>query len=140
MRRARSVFSVARLASVACLLTGCAHSTESSDASSPASAATNEPASTEEPRASGKAIGAIVTHDAKVTILSRAHGDDLRVVVRKNDGQLVADGIALSELQTRDPLLHAIVKSAVASNGGGTYLDATLDRPAAREPAALRGR
>lgn len=140
MRRALSVLSVARLASVACLLGACAHSTESSDASSPASSATNEPASAEASRAPGRAIGAVVTHDAKVTILSREHGDDLRVVVRRNDGQIVADGIALSELQTRDPLLHAIVKSAVASNGDGTYLDATLDRPAAHDSAGLRGR
>ena len=139
MRHAWLAFSAASLA----LLGACAHSTGSSDAPPPASAAAaSEPA---EPtgaasEAGGKVIATFVTHDSRVSILSRAEQDDLRVVVRKRDGQLVADGISIDELQTRDPLLHAIVKSAVASNGKGTYLDATLDRPASREPAALRGR
>ncbi len=140
MRHACFAFSAAVSLS---LLGACAHSTGSSDAPPPASAAaTSEPVNptSTTSQAGGKVIATFVTHDSRVSILSRAGHDDLRVVVRKSDGQLVADGISIDELQTRDPLLHAILESAVASNGKGTYLDATLDRPASREPAALRGR
>ncbi len=72
-------------------------------------------------KARGIVIAKVQTHDAKVSIL--AGGGDLRVVVRKTDGTLVADGVTVDELRAKDPMLHAIVTSAVASSG--TYLDAS---------------
>jgi len=120
------------LSSLVCLVLGCAHSTAASDAPPAASASTpTEPPAVpgDESRAGGKVIGTFVTHDAKVSVLSSEGSGELRVVLRKSDGQLVADGIPLSELEARDPLLHEIVTSAVASNRRGTYLDATLVPP-----------
>jgi hypothetical protein len=76
-------------------------------------------------------LGTIVTHDARVSIISC--GGDIRLVVRKSDGALVADGISIDELRNHDPMLHAIVTNAVASNGG-TYLDATLTAQPPLEP------
>ena len=74
-------------------------------------------------------IAQIVTHDAKVAILGG--GRDLRVVVRKIDGTMVADGLSLAELRTRDPELYLVVTSAFASSTPNaprsTYVDATLD-------------
>jgi hypothetical protein len=71
-------------------------------------------------------IGTVVTHDARISILSRS--GDLRVVVRKSDGAMIADGISIDELRTVAPTLHAIVTNATAATPG-TYVDATLDRP-----------
>lgn len=82
---------------------------------SPASAAAPPPAR-------GFVIATVVTHDAKVNILTSA-GGDLRVVVRKLDGTLVADGIPLDELRTTDPALYTVVTSARAG-----VIDATFDR------------
>lgn len=75
-------------------------------------------------QSTGKVIATLVTHDAKVSILS---GE--RVIVRKIDGTIVADGIRIDELRAIDPLLDVLVRNAVASNGGGTYIDATLSLP-----------
>jgi hypothetical protein len=52
-------------------------------------------------------------------------GKDLRVVVTKDDGTVVADNVTIDELQTKDPEAYALVKSAVASSHG-TYVDAIL--------------
>ena len=77
--------------------------------------------------AEGTKIGTIVTHDHKVSILGRQ--GDLRVVVRKLDGTMVADGLSLDELRAENPEIHQIVTSAVASGKAkGTFIDATLDR------------
>ncbi len=76
-------------------------------------------------QASGVVIAQIVTHDSKVAILGRAGGRDLRVVVRKMDGTIVADGVSLDELRARDPELYMVVTSAFASST--SYVDATLD-------------
>lgn len=72
--------------------------------------------------ARGFVIATLVTHDAKVKLLSSA-GGELRVVVRRLDGTLVADGIPLAQLRTQDPELYSVVTSARAG-----YIDATLDR------------
>jgi hypothetical protein len=52
-------------------------------------------------------------------------GGDIRVVVTKDDGTVVADNVTLDELRTKDPESWMLVKSAVAKNEG-EYLDATL--------------
>jgi hypothetical protein len=129
MVRARSLFAL--LALVACT-----HSSSSSSddvGQAPANeraSAPNTPAG--ESRARGSVIATVVTHDAKVSILGS--GGDLRVIVRKTDGALVADGISLDELRATDPTLHTIVTDAVAARGG-TFLDATLYRaPPATTP------
>ncbi|HSO31300.1 MAG TPA: hypothetical protein VLT33_02255, partial [Labilithrix sp.] len=64
--------------------------------------------------ARGVVIASIVTHDAKVAILGG--GDDLRVVVHRLDGTLVADGVTLDQLRAQQPELYALVTSAFASN------------------------
>lgn len=69
----------------------------------------------------GIAIGTIVTHGARVSILGG--GTELRYVVRGADGAMVADGLTLDELRAKDPLLSEIVRSATASRG--TWLDAS---------------
>lgn len=69
--------------------------------------------------AQGVTIAQLVTHDSKVAILGGRGGGELRVVVRKTDGTLVADGVTLSELRTRDPEIYEVVTSS--------YVDATLD-------------
>lgn len=74
--------------------------------------------------APGVVIASVVTHDAKVSILGGG-GEGLRVLVRKLDGTLVADGITLEQLRAQEPALHELVTSAYASNGRG-YVDATL--------------
>jgi hypothetical protein len=111
---------------------GCSQSAGTAgESAQPASAATPAEAneSAEAPlagppsRARGLAIGTVVTHDAKVKILA-GHGGDLRVVVRKLDGTLVADGVSLGELRARDPELYEVVTSSRAG-----YIDATLDLP-----------
>jgi hypothetical protein len=77
-------------------------------------------------QATGVVIAQIVTHDSKVAILGG--GRDLRVVVRKMDGTMVADGISLAELRSRDPDVYMVVTSAFASSASGeSYVDATLD-------------
>jgi hypothetical protein len=76
----------------------------------------------------GVVIAQIVTHDAKVALVGG--GRDLRVVVRKLDGAMVADGVTLAELRARDPELYTVVTSAFAQASDGTsngYVDATLD-------------
>jgi hypothetical protein len=93
-------------------LVGCSQAATTADTSAPS-------------QASGVVIAQIVTHDSKVAILGRSSGRDLRVVVRKMDGTMVADGITLDDLRTRDPELYMVVTSAFASSTG--YVDATLD-------------
>ena len=112
--------------------------TSNGDAPPPATATehASEPPRTES-RARGRELGTIVTHDAKVSILSSA--GDLRLVVRKADGAIVADGIPIDELRTTDPLLHTIVTSSVAKASPGTFLDATLE-PTLRDPITASGR
>ncbi len=78
-------------------------------------------------RAGGVVIAQLITHDSKVAILSGGKDKDLRVVVRRMDGAIVADGITLSELRVRQPELYEMVTSAFASAGGQHgYLDASL--------------
>ena len=61
-------------------------------------------------------IATIATQNAKVSILGRGPAEqDLRVVIVNNDGVLVADGISLDELKTKDPTVPAIVTNALAS-------------------------
>jgi hypothetical protein len=131
MRGALFLFSC-----VAAQVLACTHPTGSGDSPPPASAearVAEAPNATEAAsRARGLPIATIVTHDAKVSILTSLSGE-LRVVVRKTaDGTLVADGISVDELKTTDPLLHTIVTNAVASRDAKSapkeYLDATLDR------------
>lgn len=120
------------------LLFGCTGSGEASGEGPPPSSAGLATAAPAEPpsTAQGVVIGAVVTSDAKVSILSRG-GGVLRAVVRRG-GIVVADGITLDELQVREPRLHAIVTSAVALRGEpGTYLDATLQHDVAAAPALL---
>jgi hypothetical protein len=108
----------------------CTNPTGSGDTPAPATAsAANE---TEPPAASttwstrGRPIVTVATRNAKARVLGSMTGE-LRVVVQKLDGTIIADGISIDELRAADPLLHTIVTSAVASaGGGGTYLDAIL--------------
>lgn len=92
-----------------------------SAASPPEESAAKDLATGAPSTARGFVIATVVTHDAKVKILSSA-GGDLRVVVRKLDGTLVADGISLAQLRAQDPGLYTVVTSARAG-----YIDATLD-------------
>jgi len=106
-------------------LVGCTQpSGTGGEAPLPASAATPPEATSEgaPSKARGIVVAKVQTHDAKVSILAHG-GGELRVVVRKTDGTLVADGVTVDELRAKDPLLHTIVTSAVAQNG--TYLDAS---------------
>jgi hypothetical protein len=73
-------------------------------------------------------IGTIVTHDQRVSILGRGPtGGDIRVVVKKEDGTIVADGITLDELRKTDPTAYSLVTNAVAGEGtkSGDFVDAT---------------
>jgi hypothetical protein len=96
------------------------------DSPPPASAAAPpvDPAAGAPSQARGLIIAKVVTHDATVAILSG--GQDLRVVVRKLDGTLVADGLTLAELRVQQPEIYVVVTSAFASNSEGTFVDATL--------------
>ena len=110
--------------SVVSVLSGCSQAAPSGDTAAPS-------------QATGVVIAQIVTHDSKVAILGGVSGRDLRVVVRKMDGTLVADGVSLDELRARDPDLYMVVTSAFASSSlpstgtsttaGTGYVDATLD-------------
>jgi hypothetical protein len=121
------VFSVICATSLA----SCTQKVGSGDAPPPATAVGENagpaaPAGQAESHATGKVIATLVTHDATVSILSR--GGDLRVVIRRSDGVLVADGITIDELRTTDPGFHAIVTNAVASRSQGSgapFIDAT---------------
>lgn len=83
----------------------------------------------------GIAIGHVLTHDAKLTLL--ALGGDVRVTVRSLDGALVAEALTLDELRARDPEAHRVCSAAVAQRG--TFLDATLYPDDVRTPGALTG-
>lgn len=87
-----------------------------------ATATTTSSSTSPEAKHSAPVIAALKTHDGKISIRG---GGDLRVVVRKDDGSVVADNVTLDELRTKDPETWAIVKSAVAK-GDGAYLDATF--------------
>ena len=111
---------------------GCTHPAGGTDNPSPSS----EAPSVQEPheaRGARREIAAFVTRDVKITIVS---GADLRVVVRKLDGTLVADMLTLDELAERHPELDAVVRSAVASNASGTYLDARGPQSSHSSPRA----
>lgn len=104
----------------------CSQSTGAAGDAPPPSSAATSAAPAAPGGARGVVIGHVVTHDARVSIVGR--GGELAVVLRKVDGTLVADGIGLDELRARDPVLHTIVTSALASGeGDGAYVDATLD-------------
>ena len=84
-----------------------------------------EPAAT---KATGPVIAMIATNNKRVAIVGG--GEERRVIVRDNEGTILADGLTLAELRAYDPLLGLVVGDAVASNGGGgTYVDATLSLP-----------
>jgi hypothetical protein len=91
-------------------------------------------------------IARLVTHDSKVAIFASGSGGrdgELRVAIEKLDGTLVADGITLAELESRDPAIYQVVTSSFASGASGasgasraadpagpsgpSYVDATLD-------------
>ncbi len=98
-------------------------------AGTPAAAAADAPPPASGAPSQAEARGAVViavlvTHDSKVAIMGG--GKDLRVVVRKMDGAIVADGITLAELRVLDPDLYEVVNSASASADGHTYVDALL--------------
>ena len=111
MIRAASLLVLSLLAGVGGL-GGCSQAATTADTPAPSAA-------------SGVVIAQIVTHDAKVAILGHGPYRDLRVVVRKTDGTMVADGITLDDLRSRDPELYMVVTSAFASST--SYVDATLD-------------
>ncbi|MBX3191247.1 MAG: hypothetical protein KF819_29890 [Labilithrix sp.] len=79
----------------------------------------------------GVVLGKIVTQDAKVSIVGGRR--DLRIVIHRHDGALVADGLSLAELRAREPALYVLVTSAVAGVSGeadakrASYVDATFD-------------
>lgn len=104
----------------------------------PSLTATAEPAS----KATGPVIATLATRDTKIAIVGRgASAQDLRVVVRKHDGTLVADNVTIDELETRDPAAWALVKNATVGLGGA-YLDATGETrrhgsPLAPKPDAI---
>ncbi len=70
----------------------------------------------------GPVIATVVTRDAKVAVVGG--GAELRVVVRKQDGTLLADGLTANVLRNEDPFLSVVVESAVAGAGAG-YVDAS---------------
>lgn len=115
------------------LATACSHSETESVPATASSVNDVAPPTIGEPvaRSTGKVIATVVTNNAKVSILSGQ-----RVVVRKTDGTIVADGISVDELAAVDPMLHVLVRSAVASNEGAgglpspvePYIDATNTR------------
>ncbi len=73
-------------------------------------------------QARGPVIATVVTRDAKVAVVGG--GAELRFVVRKQDGTLVADGLTASELRAKDPFLSVVVESATAG-ADGSFVDAT---------------
>ena len=124
MRSALFLFASLSLVTVACshadgASEGLGQADEQPSASAPVSPAAGA-------RTKGPGVATVMTHDARVSIHGRAGAEDLRVVVRKTDGTLVADGLSIDQLRQTDPTLHAIVTSAVASSDKGTYLDATF--------------
>jgi hypothetical protein len=100
-------------------------------ASAPAMAAAPAPLdpspAAEAPATKRPVIATIVTNDAKVSIVG--HGGDLRVVVKKADGTLVADGMTLDDLAKRDPEAYRLVKNATAGVERGDFVDATYRAP-----------
>jgi hypothetical protein len=98
------------LASLSLAGAGCAQATGAADGEPVLAASTTK----------GVVIAQLVTHDANVAIVGNGGGSgDLRVVIRKLDGTMVADGIGLADLQTRDPELYDLVTSS--------YVDARVD-------------
>lgn len=103
------------------------------------SGSVTEPQTASEPpatKATGPVIAKLATNSKKVDIIggsSRSGAqqeNEVRVVVRNNEGTILADGLTLPELRRFDPLLGVMVTDAVASNSGtGTYVDATLTLP-----------
>jgi hypothetical protein len=127
MRLALFVFALVSTA-------GCTHAS-STDGTGTGTTASEAPAVVAAPvaesRAKGVVIATVVTHDTKVSILGRGVGrDELRVIVQKTDGALIADGISIDDLRRTNPTLHTLVTQAIATGPSGdrTYVDATLDR------------
>jgi hypothetical protein len=75
--------------------------------------------------APSRAIAAMQTRDRKVTIFSDR--GTLLVTVHDDAGKLVQGALTLDALRAEDPFLYQACTSAIASQGGGTYLDARLD-------------
>ena len=71
-------------------------------------------------------IATFATQSGKVSVLGGTGGRDLRVVIVSNDGSVVANGITLAELRTRNREVYELVTTAVASESGsrGAFLDA----------------
>jgi hypothetical protein len=64
-------------------------------------------------------IATIATNHQRVSILGGAKdGEPLRVVLRDAEGTILADNITVDELTKRDPVLGALVTTAIASNSG----------------------
>lgn len=110
--RARPLFALAS----ALALVACSHAT------------TTAPAGQNDENAAARTatrpvIAALRTHDAKVSIVGGRAGTELRVVVRKDDGTVLADGATLEELRTKDPETWEAVTSALANKG--SFFDAT---------------
>src|SRR5688572_5868875 len=97
------------------LLVGCTQNAGLGDAPPPTTApprAEDLPLVVAPSKTTGPVIGTVVTHDARVAIVG---GKGLRVVIRDRSGAMVADGLSLDELRGKDPMLHALVTSAVAA-------------------------
>jgi len=113
------------------LLVACSQNAGSGDVPPPATARGSDdaPLALAPSKTTGPILATVVTHEARVAIVG-SRGRGLRVVVRDRAGELVADGVSLDELRARDPVLHALVTSAVAARAPGQpYIDATLDLP-----------
>jgi hypothetical protein len=75
-------------------------------------------------RTRGPLIATLVTRDAKLSVIGGERG--LRVVIRKHDGAIVADGLTLAALRDRDPALFQVIDQSIAY-GEGSFVDAILD-------------
>lgn len=119
--------SLRLLASFAATLVVSACSQASGDKSppQPSPIAASLTATAEASKARGPVIATLATADEKIAIVGHTSSSrDLRVVVRKHDGTLVADNVTIDELETRDPAAWVLVKNATVGLGG-SYLDAT---------------
>lgn len=117
----RSLPLIAALAVTACSQGSTESSPPLPSPVAPSLTAAADPTST----AKGPVIATLATRDEKIQIVGRSsHARDLRVVVRKHDGTVVADNVTIDELETRDPAAWALVKNATVGLGD-SYLDAT---------------
>jgi hypothetical protein len=108
---------------LALALTACA-SSSSSDTAAATQSSTPETVVSRS-KSARPAIATLETQNRKVSILSGTNDPEpLRVLVRDQDGKVLADGVTIDELSRTDPALSAIITNATAKNDG-TYLDAT---------------